>query len=95
MRYGLRLRRRRNLLRYNVCETALIFLFWALLGTETQNSEKFINVSYVTVIQLRTGCNYVTYNCIDSWIQTAMVSPFRAEGKGSPATTGIIYWFSA
>lgn len=90
MPYGLRLRRR---LRYNVCETALIFLFWALLGTETQNSKKFINVNYVTVIQLRTGCN-VTYICIDSWVQTAMVSPFRAEGKGSQATTGIIYWFS-
>ena len=55
MPYGLRLRRRRNLLRYNVCETALIFLFWTLLGTETQNSKKFTKVSYV--IQSRTGCN--------------------------------------
>ena len=84
MPYGLRLRRRRNLLRYNVCETALIFLFWTLLGTETQNSKKFTKVSYV--IQSRTGCNvlHILVKTV-GYRSTAMVSPFGAEGKGSQA----------
>ena len=58
MPYGLRLRRRRNLFRYNVCEAALIFLFWALLGTETQLSHAQDAICDIYLYrQLGTDCN--------------------------------------
>ena len=62
MPYGLRLRRRRNLLRYNVYEPALIFLFWALLGTETQLSQAQVAICDIHLYrQLGTDCNGFTF----------------------------------